>query len=281
MTLENITGNLLKYKELESGTFQHVDQITTERRTNSGLRNQFFYTADGEVYTVQRGEYLWGITREPQNLVLQDIDEAYRQLRNQENYFPDAEAAESSLGHSDTVVVDLKGLELVKNSDEYGHFVVNPKRVEELNSQQRIAARRIYGPDEKSFEENMEMFAKAKINPNVFVLMPEYVQDTLQGNDKKFLWRASWLADFNGNSDFSADDRGVDDHDTLRGVRRVVAEGDAPKNNQVQPASQEITLDTCYQRLLADHAQAVQALDNQRVAGLSRIVADYLATRAK
>ncbi len=42
-------------------------------------------------------------------------------------------------------------------------------------------------------------------------------------------------------------------------------------------APQEITLDACYQRLLTDPARAVQALNAERVAGLSRIVADYLS----
>lgn len=109
MALEDVTGNLLAYKELEPGTFQHVDQLMTERRTNHGLRDQGFYTADGELYTVQKEGNLWAITREPQNLVLQNIDEAYRQLTGQCDYFPEAEAGRASLEHEDTVVVDLKG----------------------------------------------------------------------------------------------------------------------------------------------------------------------------
>ena len=47
MALENITGKLLAYKNLEPGTFRHADQITFERRANQGLRNESFYTADG------------------------------------------------------------------------------------------------------------------------------------------------------------------------------------------------------------------------------------------
>jgi len=53
MALENIIGNLLNYKELGLGTFQHVDEITIERRTKDGLRHQQLYTADGALYTVQ------------------------------------------------------------------------------------------------------------------------------------------------------------------------------------------------------------------------------------
>ena len=190
MTLENVTGNLLAYKGLEPGTFQHVDQLTTERRTNHGLRNQWFYTADGELYTVQKRKHLWVITREPQNLVLENIDGAYRQLTVQGDYFPDTEAAQTSLEHKDSVVVNLKGLKLVKDNDQYGHFVVDPKAVKKLNSEQRKAAQRIYGPDEENFGLNMEMFAEAGKTPYVLVLMPDYVQGTLRSNDKKFVGRA-------------------------------------------------------------------------------------------
>ena len=93
----------------------------------------------------------------------------------------------------------------MKNSDEYGHFVVDPKRVKNLNSQQRIAAQRIYGPDEDSFEQNMAMFVESLILPKVFVLMPEYVQDTLRRSDNHYLGLASWLGYFYFDSNFCAD----------------------------------------------------------------------------
>ncbi len=220
MTLENVTGNLLEYKKLKLGTFQHADQLTTERRTNIELRNQWFYTADGELYTVQKENVVWAITREPQNLVLENIDDAYRQLTEKENYFPNAEAAQSSVDHKDSVVVDLKGLNLVKDNDLYGHFVVGPKVVNELNSEQRKVAQRIYGPDEENFGLNMEMFAGAGKTPHVYVLLPEYVKSTLGSNNRTFLGRASWLNYFYGGSDFNADGRGVYDDNRLRGVRR-------------------------------------------------------------
>ena len=220
MTLENIFGNLLAYKQLEPSTFLHVDQLTTERRTNIELRNQSFYTADGEMYTVDRGKPLWVITREPQNLILQNIDEAYRQLTGQGNYYPDTESAQDSVAHPDSIVVDLKGLELVKEDNQYGHFVVDPKNVQNLNSEQRKAAQRIYGQNEDHFGLNMEMFAEAGQNPYVYVLMPDYVQNTLRSNDKQFLGRASWLNDFNYYSHFNAVVRDVLSHDALRGVRR-------------------------------------------------------------
>ena len=234
MTLENVTGNLLAYKGLEPGTFQHVDQLTTERRTNHGLRNQWFYTADGELYTVQKRKHLWVITREPQNLVLENIDGAYRQLTVQGDYFPDTEAAQTSLEHKDSVVVNLKGLKLVKDNDQYGHFVVDPKAVKKLNSEQRKAAQRIYGPDEENFGLNMEMFAEEGKTPFVYVLMPDYVQSILRSNDTQFVGGASWVFKFDAGPGVNACDRLVNTHGALRGVRRVIAKGDAPENEVSQ-----------------------------------------------
>ena len=209
----------MEYKKLKLGTFQHADQLTTERRTN-GLTHHWFYTADGELYTVQKGEHLWAITREPQNLVLENIDEAYRQLKDQGNYFPDAKAAQASLDHADTVVVDLNGLKLLKDNDQYGHFVIDPNAVQELNSEQRKVAQRIFGPDENNFRLNLEMIARARKNPHVFVLTPDYVEGMLRSNDKTFLGRASWLNYFSNTSSFNAEVRGVRHGFRLRGVRR-------------------------------------------------------------
>jgi len=182
---------------------------------------------------------LWAITREPQNLVLQNIDEAYKQLTNQGNYFPDTEAAQTSLEHKDTVVVNLRELGLVKYNHQHrdGYFEVNPEAVTRLNYEQRKAAQRIYGPDEENFGLNMEMFAEARTNPRVYVLMPDYVQSTLRSNDEKFVGRASWLGSFYNGSIFLADDRYVNYRYNLRGVRRAITVG---AKNEVPPAPQEM-----------------------------------------
>jgi hypothetical protein len=204
MKLENIIGNLFASRELEPDTFQHVDQLTTLRRTNLDLRKKNFHTADGELYTVKQGRCLWSITRQPQNLGLKNIEEAYYQFRRQMNYFPDTEDSQSSFDHPDSVVINLKELKLV-NIGTTGYFEVNPNAVRKLNSEQRKAAQRIFGPDENNFGLNMEMFKKAGKIPRVFVLTPNYVQNTLRSYDKQFLWRSSSLHNFSDYSNFFAD----------------------------------------------------------------------------
>ncbi len=225
--LETIPGDLLAYKQLEPGSMLHGYELTTERRTcteeraRAELRNNPFYTADGQLYTVKKRDVLWGITRLPQNLVLRNIDAAYQQLTQTGNYFPLTEEAEASFKHTDTVVVDLKGLKLVKGNDEYGHFKINPQKIRQLNSEQKLAAVRLFGSDEEGFGLNMEMLAEAGKSPFVFVLMPDYVQRTLEAQDTQYLGRASWLNNFNLNSNFDANDRNIGNDGRVRGVRRA------------------------------------------------------------
>ena len=221
--LKTIPGNLLVYGQLQAGTFQHADQLTTERRTNPELRKVALYTADGNVYTSQKNQVLWGITRLPQNLVLQNLPKAYRQLTSTGNYFPAATAAQASFVHPDTVVIEMSGLNLEKDSEEYGHFKLDPTRVKRLSSQQKLAVQRLFGPDEDNFRQNMEMFVKAGITPSVYVLLPEYLQAILEAQKAEFVGRASRLGSFGNGSCFVADVRDVDNDFRLRGVPLVVA----------------------------------------------------------
>lgn len=227
--LESILGDLRAYKQLKPWSMLHSYEIITERRTctdekvRAELRDEPFYTADGQLYTAKKKSFLWGITKLPQNLVLRRIDEAYWELTRTNNYFPLTEEAEDSFKHANTVVVDLKGLKLVKDNDEYGHFVIDPHKSKKLNSQQRKAAVRLFGPDEESFGLNMEMLAEAEKSPLVFVLMPDYVQRILKAQDEQYLERASYLSCFNGVSIFYANANHVNVHSCVRGVRRASA----------------------------------------------------------
>ena len=226
MALESIPGDLRAYAQLKPESMLHGYELTNERRTcpdekiRAELRNNPFYTADGQLYTTKKIDVLWGITLRAQNLVLQHLADAYRQLTQNRNYFPPAAEAKVSFKHKDTMVVDLKGLKLVKDNDEYGHFVLDPQKVKKLNSEQKRAAVRLFGPDEENFGLNMEMLKKEGKTPLVFALMPSYVQQTLKANNAQYLGRASWLNSFNVNSYFSASGRDVNDHARVRGVRR-------------------------------------------------------------
>ena len=90
-TLETLIGPLAKtFPQLDRATIQHSDQLTTERRTNPELRNQWFYTADGPMYTIEkegrRDEAFLYLSRGKTNPVFNDIEEATRQLIKTGNY---------------------------------------------------------------------------------------------------------------------------------------------------------------------------------------------------
>ncbi|MBI2661905.1 hypothetical protein HYX11_00405 [Candidatus Woesearchaeota archaeon] len=245
MTLENLTGNLLHaYKQSVKGKNRHVDQLMTERRTNKELRTQWFYTADGEVYSVDNGTPTLRITREATNPVFNhledDVDNSYEQLVTKGNYqvLPaDFEAVKSAV---DTVTIDLTQLTLQGDYKEWRYVSIPTKKpsvtnksYDKLNTEERKLAKRIYGQG-TDFVENMQMLEDAGITETrIYVLNPQYVQEHAK---KNAVVRASWLYDFYDYSSFNADDRSIDIDGRLRGVRREVSEGDVAKNGQVPSA---------------------------------------------
>ena len=57
LNLENIVGTLLQsVQQTESGTWRTSAEIMTERRTNTDLRRQWFWTANFALYRVEDGE---------------------------------------------------------------------------------------------------------------------------------------------------------------------------------------------------------------------------------
>jgi len=224
--LENIAGNLCDaYKMLQQGSMLHSDQLTTERRTNPDLKNSSFYTADFNLYFFDNGrskEVLWGIAREPQNLILQNLDEALHQLKDG-NYLPQPREASDVFLHDDTAAIPIRRLKLLKYNEEFGYFRIYSKDTRKLNHHQKSVARRIFGPDEDNFEKNMEMFAKEKMSPKIYVPLPDYIQEVLREGCKTYLARSSWLHFFYGDSHFDAGFCGIDFIGHVRGIRRDVS----------------------------------------------------------
>jgi hypothetical protein len=219
MTLENVTGTLLSYRQFYPNTVQHVDQITNQRRINPELRYQRFYPADGNLYATKNNGCLFAITREPQNLFLQNVETACQQITNQGNYFPNSDEANNSFNHENTFVADLNRLRLIQHNSEYGHFVVYSKSIRGLSSLQRMIVQRIFGPDKDSFLKNIELFKEAKINPRIYLLMPDYVQNILKKYNHQFLCRPTWLDFLYFGSNFNAVNIGPSNFIDLRGEK--------------------------------------------------------------
>ena len=74
-TIVNIPGNLKDaYKQAVADTLLHVDELMNARRINpitpqgDNLRYESFFTADGQIYFVDRTTPKLAITQEPNNL---------------------------------------------------------------------------------------------------------------------------------------------------------------------------------------------------------------------
>ncbi len=235
MTIESVVGTLPEaYRLLRPDSILHVDQLITERRTDLELRQQWFYTADGEVYFLQGKENIptLAMTRRASNPLLQDstIDTYCGQLRREGNYRPSAEETQRALEAPDTLLVDLTKLQLSGNETEWRYLAIDPRKWENLNPEQRKFAERVYGPL-KEFAANMKMLSDARISEmKIFVLNPIYVREHAQ---QGALGRASWLDNFY-ISNFYAYGRNLDNHSRVRGVRLGVApEGRAALENTV------------------------------------------------
>ncbi len=247
MTLENITGNLSEaYKQCVPSTMLCVDQLMTARRTNKELRTQWFYTADGEVYSVDNGTPTLRITRESTNPVFNhledDVNSSYEQLVQTGNYqvlLADFDAVKAA---ADTVTINLTKLTLQGNDKKGCYLAISTTKYDQLNSQERVLAERVYGQG-TDFTENMKILSDASINETrIHVLNPEYVKTNAKNNP---VGRASWLSSFGSSSYFGAGGRYIDNNFRVRGVRRegersepMRPQGDAAKNEAVPPVAE-------------------------------------------
>src|SRR3989338_2466716 len=269
-TLETLIGPLAKtFPQLDRATIQHSDQLTTERRTNPELRNQWFYTADGPMYTIEkegrRDEAFLYLSRGRTNPVFNNIEEATQQLLRKGNYIPPKEDAEAVKSADTTLRVKLSDLKLQGNDSEWRYFEIDTANYDKLNPVQRRVAERVYGSGNE-FVENVKMLNDNGIRTTrIYVLNLDYVKRNAPKDGA--LARACWLDDFGSGSDFDAGGGDVDSSDALRGVRNV-AEGDAPKiANPILDAYNAI--------LGADPGQALKAMTPEIATGLSGLLQMY------
>ncbi len=282
-TLETITGDLRAYAQLVPGTFLHADQLTTERRTNTELRNRWYYTADGPLYSLEGANQTptLFLTRESDNLVLRHLNDkvnsSYEQLKDTKNYRPGAGEARQSMGAKDTLQIDLTKLRLRGDDTEWRYLEIDTQKYKKLKVEERKLAERYFGQD-TSFTANMRMLKEAGIDATkIFVLNPEYVQREAQTGP---VGRASWLYGFNYISILVAYGRGVSSGSRVRGVRREASVSEPVEGVRPQGAgAQKLSVPDCYQIILAQPDEALRAMNDHTAAGLSGLVSQYLATR--
>ena len=250
MNIETITGNLLAYKRLKQGTFQHVDELMNARSLNrlrnaQGFRPELeqeeFYTADGMVYLLSDNLPMLVITRELHNPVLKNLDDAFNQLWNKKYYSVSEEDAQSAIHAEDSHSFDLNSLRLEKNDDRlrFSKYLVlkigtHPKKYKKLNREERRLAERVYGSG-NDFVENMKMLNEAKIKvTKICVLNPEYIK---QHASERAIGYGSKLSSFKYSSSCCAYVWWVHGNNLgLRGVHASRVNSKAPDGCDTQKA---------------------------------------------
>ena len=124
--LETITNSLAAgYKQLEPASFMTSAELTTARRTNEELRNKWFHTANFSVYAIEEGkEYLY-FGEKAGNPILGNIDEACRQLINNNNYrvnTAEMEAIKEAEKSGLVLRLEMDKLGLKKINEEFSYF---------------------------------------------------------------------------------------------------------------------------------------------------------------
>lgn len=274
-SLENITGTLYEcVLQTIPGTALTSAEITTERRDNEGLRKNWFWTANFGLYRKEGDEAVLYFGGRKGNPIFDNIKKATEQLIHNKNYRPaekDIAAVLQSVESGDTLKVKLSELDLKRYNGEFSYFEVGAK----LNPDQRTLAERVY-----DFAKNKKMFDQAGVVPRIYVLNPNYVQREAQNSA---VARACWLDDFGYGSDFFAYDRSVGDiSSALRGVRRVVAEGDAPNRGgpyRKAAAIERTDYNSLVEALTASPTEAAKTLNDQTASALLGIISQYLTSR--
>ncbi|MBI4147080.1 hypothetical protein HY494_00315 [Candidatus Woesearchaeota archaeon] len=227
MSLETITGNLRDaYKQLQSGTMLHVDQLMNERRGNADLCNNEFYVADGLIYFLDgAGTPTLAMTREAHNPVLKNINDAFFELEFTGNYHPSHADVQQALAAPETVLIALPNLRLSKQilrmgdlEFKYLDIGTTPARYNKLNDEKRKFAERVYGQG-NDFPQNMKLLKDTGISETyIWVLNPDYVR---KHAEKGAVAQAYRLSNFNDHSQFSVSGYNVVDHFSVRGAHVV------------------------------------------------------------
>ncbi|MFA6462018.1 MAG: hypothetical protein WCV90_07175 [Candidatus Woesearchaeota archaeon] len=221
MVLENIIGNLRDaYRQAVPGTVLCVDQLMKERITNLELRNIFFHTADGMVYSMDNGIPTLRITREATNPLLKNIDAAFGQLVSKGNYLVSSTEFEDVKAAADTITVDLTKLTLQGTDHGYRVLAVDTSKcLSKYNAEEQKLLERVFGAgaDYTAMMEMLRTSSERIEETAVFVSDPRYV---LFHAEKNPIGMASWLFSFGSNSDFLAVVSGIKGNNYVRAVRK-------------------------------------------------------------
>jgi len=260
-----IKGSLGAVRQLEEQGYRLQTSLELQNdRCQDGqeaLQNRGFYVANSNVFYLgsdnQRphwdftdGEHNqrphWGFTDGKHNLIIQSkyLDRALAELPRTNIFRPAAQESLAAIQHRSTKRFALDDLGLVKAAQTVGLTEAN---VAYLGGK-KIRETKIWLPN------------------------PEWLAEVFADN-KDPTWRASRLSYFFNFSFFFAESYYVIYHGSLRGVRRVVAAGDAPKNDKCLsvPQERQTEYELAYEIVLAHPEE----LTPNQIAGLAQLVANF------
>jgi hypothetical protein len=202
--------------------FLHSDQLMKERRTHHNLRNEWLYTADGAVYTMEKGKLpVLYLTRGHAHPILKKIMPSRRGYYDNE-YFSHLsnEGVREALDSNDTLRVELPSLELEWETSEISFFPISTSKQSELSVARRPLAWRAYGEGD-NFSKSMQLLrTEGGIKTTrIRVLNPEYVRNEIPVG--AYLVRTCQIGPLDGDSRFDAFYRDVDIGSLLR-IRRAI-----------------------------------------------------------
>jgi len=284
-----IKGSLGAVRQLEEQGYRLQTSLELQNdRCQDGqeaLQNRGFYVANSNVFYLgsdnQRphwdftdGEHNqrphWGFTDGKHNLIIQSkyLDRALAELPRTNIFRPAAQESLAAIQHRSTKRFALDDLGLVKENNEWSFMPIKTDRYNALTVEQKKAAQTV-----GLTEANVAYLGGKKIRETkIWLPNPEWLAEVFADN-KDPTWRASRLSYFFNFSFFFAESYYVIYHGSLRGVRRVVAAGDAPKNDKCLsvPQERQTEYELAYEIVLAHPEE----LTPNQIAGLAQLVANF------
>jgi len=231
--LVSLYGDYLKViQEALPETFQTSAELQ-KARVELNARKDYslnktggFYTANVLLYGVEKRKpfFLFGGREAFLRLYVPHIEEVCRQISESQRqvYIPPnadkAWAMKEGISSGALKRFDLAELiEIKAPNSEYGCFVIDTNRADQLKGAKRELAELIHGQGDDYFE-CMQMLAKNNISQTqIILLLPDYIISRAGNN---LIGRASWLENFHFDSNFSAVEHRIEVSQRFRGVRK-------------------------------------------------------------
>ncbi len=268
-----VSGHLSTVKQLTKAGYrlQTARELQNDRCKDGqeSLQNDWFYVADGSVFyqDTKNGALSWAHTDGEHNLVIQPqyLERALKDLPQTYIFRPDnAQESWDAIKARSTNRFALSDLKLVREDDEFSFMAIKTGKYDALTPVQQKAASLVgFTPKNVAYLKQKGIKDTRLLLPN-----PRYIASVL-AEEKDPFWRASWLDDFNGSSDFNALDRFLYYDGRLRGVR-LVSEANqmAPK---AQNAKKIVTIDDVLACLRDDVAPSVRPAVEDRLKKLYEV----------